>query len=170
MGISFIYLSEKNIKTKVDLSLIESKNETLEIKKMEDSLKEYEKDLKEITDIQKNHVCWTDVIDIASEFIPEGVEIKSVSFQPAVNKLKGKESKAKEEEEIDYNKFDVNIIGVALKRENLLEFERRIDNSDLFIKSDSEDSSFNKYLKAENVDFKYNFIVERSKLVSVSKN
>ncbi len=163
---SIFYLKNESDKANSELVRVESLEETVEIRKMENGLMEYEKYLKNISEIHQNHIQWADTIDFFSKMVPKGIQINSISFRPLEVEVKSKNKEKASVIKTDYSKITLDIEGGALKRENLMEFEKNIGNSEVFVLSENKDPSYNKYVNSENINFRFSFLVDRAELIS----
>lgn len=168
LAATMIYLNFQKEISKNELAMVESTKETLEIKKMEDSLKKYEKNLKVVTSIHQNHIRWTDVIDAFSPLVTSGIKINSIRFRPFEKEIKGKE-RASKKVVVDDSKYMFEVAGDALKREDLVVFENKLNETKIFNIIEASDPAYNKYVNSENISFKFNFEVARENLAKISE-
>lgn len=167
---SIFYLKTESDKASGELTYAESLKETVEIRQMENGLKGYEKYLANISGIHQNHIQWADVIDIFSKLVPEGVKINTISFKPLEVEVRSEIREKGSTIRTDYSKITLDISGDALKRENLMEFEKKISDSEVFVLNESKDPSYNKYVNSENINFRFSFLIDRAKLISSINN
>lgn len=162
---SIEYLNSENGSLDKKLENIQLRTEAKEVKKIENNIKNYEDQLKQVTFIQKNQKRWTQVLDNFSQIVPMGVKINGFSVeQYDADSKSGAKTKKKSTSEIsnDSDRYIANIIGTAKTRENLLMFENNLKNSELFINLVTYESN---YMKKENVDFKYNVFINKEDIV-----
>lgn len=168
LAAAMIYLNfEKDI-AKSDLVRVESTKETLEIKKMEDSLKKSEKNLKVVATVHQDHIRWTAVVDSFSHLVTKGIKINSIKFKPFERMIKAK-NKGSDKVAVDNSKYMFEVQGDALKREDLMAFEDKLNEAKIFKIVETGDPAYNKYVNSENINFKFNFEVTRETLAGISE-
>lgn len=160
---ALIYLNYQKERAEGELALVESTKETLEIKKMESTLKEYDKSLKVVTKIHNNHIRWVETMDYFSSLVPKGIKINSIRFKPFEIISKNKD-KSSAKVEYDENKYVLRVEGDALKREDLVAFEKNLNDAKVFKMIETESPDYVKYVKSENINFNFNFEVAKSDL------
>lgn len=168
LALTVVYLDFEKENAKSELVLVESTKETMEIKKMEDSLKKYEKNMKIVTNIHQNHIGWIDVFDSFSLLVTRGIKINSVRFKPFENVSAATDKKSKKVT-IDDRKYILEVKGDALKREDLMIFEKKLNESEIYKMMETGEPAYNKYVNSENINFEFNFEVLKEDLVKVSK-
>jgi len=167
LAAAMIYLGVEKDIAKNELAVAESTKETLEIKKMEDSLKKYEKNLKVVTNIHQNHIRWAGVIDVFSSLVSKGIKINSIRFRPYEKEVAGKSTKAKTKVVVDKDRYIFEVTGEALRREDLVVFENQLNETKVFNILETGDPAYNKYVNSENIGFKFNFEVAREDLAQI---
>lgn len=168
LTIAIIYLNFEKENAKNELLSVESTKETLEIKKMEDSLKKYEKNLKVVTSVHQNHIRWISVIDSFTLLVTKGIRINTLRFKPFERIVKGKE-RASNKVAIESDKYMLEVQGSALKREDLIVFENTLNEAKIFRMIETDEPAYNKYVNSENISFKFNLEVERQDLAKISQ-
>jgi len=168
LAVTMIYLNLEKERFKMELSLVESSKETVEIKKMEDSLKKSDRNLKVVTSIHQNHIRWTNALDSFSLLVTKGIKINSIRFKPFEIVTTGSE-RGSRKVKTDDSKFKLEVEGDALKREDLMAFEKRLDEAKIFKVMETGDPAYNKYVNSENIAFSFNFEVSREDLVKMAE-
>lgn len=167
---AIFYLDFERNKSKEATAAVESTKENVEIKKMEDSLKRHEKNLKVVTSINQNHISWNAVIDAFSNIIvTEGIKLNVIKFQPF--EIESKDDKRRNKKVVmDETKLILKIEGIALKREDLMIFEKKLGGSGVFKMIETADPSYNKYVNSENISFRFDFEVLREDLAKLASD
>lgn len=168
LALTIVYLDFNREIAANELLSAESTRETLEIKRMEDSLKKYEKNLKVVTYINQNHIRWTSVIDSFAHLVTKGIRINSIRFKPFEVGVKGKE-RATNKIVVQDGKYMFEVQGNALKREDLMQFENKLNEAKIFKMIETDEPAYNKYVNSENINFKFNFEVAREDLAEISQ-
>jgi len=99
---------------------------------LEKSTKDLNSQLNTIESIQKEYVKWSNLLTELTKIVPGGVKINSL--------------------ELNKNNKKVNITGVSINREVLLEFQNNLKNSNYFTNITSPISNL---LVRENVEFQF---------------
>lgn len=165
--VSLIYLSYQKDWALGELRLVESTNETLEIKNMETNLKEYDKSLRVVTNIYQNHIRWIEAVDSFSLLVPKGIKINSIRFRPFEKVTEVKERSSKKVS-IDPKKSMLVVEGDALRREDLVVFEKNLNDANIFKVIETSSPDYVKYVKSENINFTFNFEVDKSDLAKLA--
>jgi len=165
---SSIFASMKYLKIESDsldtqLENLQMESDAKEIKEMKGVINDYDEQLKCIDQIQKNHICWTQMFGSFSEIIPGGVKIKELSIREYKDDPKEKTKSS------DNEKYIMNIKGIAKKREYLLEFENNLKNSEIFEPIIFGDYMENNYKKEIDADFEHDILINKSDVLMLKQ-
>jgi len=146
---TIINLREENIKVK-------------KVEELEEKIENFNKNLITLDKIQKNHLYFSQVISIFAESVPESVQITQLNIiQPKKEEKNIVQSKSQSVatnskttsiQKAVQKKYQVNINGKAMKRENLLIFKNALEKTFCFAKIYSPLSNL---VKRENIDFHF---------------
>ncbi|MCK5085574.1 hypothetical protein KAK05_02585 [Candidatus Parcubacteria bacterium] len=158
--ISIKYLDVENNDLNKQLENMQVQSEIREVEEIKTSIREYDKQLKTILELQEDRSIFTGVLEDFSKIIFVGVKINSIDIKPkiseTVNKTKRGSNEIKDTSKI--GKFDFNITGTVKDRESLLKFENNLRNSEVFIDLIIDLSNYDN----ENNDFRYSMTIDVS--------
>ncbi len=158
--ISIKYLDIENNDLNKQLENMQVQSEIREVEEIKTSIREYDKQLKTILELQEDRSIFTGVLEDFSKIIFVGVKINSIDIKPkiseTVNKTKRGSNEIKDTSKV--GKFDFNITGTVKDRESLLKFENNLRNSEVFIDLIIDLSNYDN----ENNDFRYSMTIDVS--------
>ena len=132
--------------SKID-NLVVQKQQEAEVKEIGElkiKTQSFNERLNLVDEIQNQQISWTKILEKLSLITPESVQIISLDISPKNN----------ETDVINSEQYLFNLVGHAKTRENMLEFENRLKDSDYFSNLESNRSN---YLESYNVNFRYRF-------------
>ena len=144
--VSIKYLEAESKSLDERLENIQVRAEIKEIEEIKISVGRYDSQLGSILRLQEGRPAFTGTLENFSKIIPAGVKINSINIKP-----KGEEKENLNNE----GKFDFNITGTVKSRENLLEFEDNLRDSEIFLDLITDLSNYDN----ENRNFKYRMTV-----------
>ncbi len=132
--------------SKID-NLVVQKQQEAEVKEIGElkiKTQSFNERLNLVDEIQNQQISWTKILEKLSLITPESVQIISLDISPKNN----------ETDVINSEQYLFNLVGHAKTREDMLEFENRLKDSDYFSNLESNRSN---YLESYNVNFRYRF-------------
>ncbi len=158
--ISIKYLDIENNDLNKQLENMQVQSEIREVEEIKTGIREYNKQLKTILELQEDRSIFTGVLEDFSKIIFVGVKINSIDIKPkiseTVNKTKRGSNEIKDTSKM--GKFDFNITGTVKDRESLLKFENSLRNSEVFIDLIIDLSNYDN----KNNDFRYSMTIDVS--------
>ena len=158
--ISIKYLDIENNNLNKQLENMQVQSEIREVEEIKTGIREYDKQLKTVLELQEDRSIFTGVLEDFSKIIFVGVKINSIDIKPkiseTVNKTKRGSNEIKDTSKM--GKFDFNITGTVKDRESLLKFENNLRNSEVFIDLIIDLSNYDN----ENNDFRYSMTIDVS--------
>ncbi len=138
------YLSREFFK--IDNLVIQKQQEAevREIEELKVKTQSFNERLSLVDEIQNQQIGWTEILEKLSLITPKSVQIISLDISSANNK----------DNSVGGEQHLFNLIGHAKTREDMLEFEDRLKNSDYFSNLESDRSN---YLESYDVNFRYKF-------------
>ena len=158
--ISIKYLDIENNDLNKQLENMQVQSEIREVEEIKTSIREYDKQLKTILELQEDRSIFTGVLEDFSKIISVGVKINSIDIKPKVSETVNKTKRGSNEikDTSKTGKFDFNITGTVKDRESLLKFENNLRNSEVFIDLIIDLSNYDN----ENNDFRYSMTIDVS--------
>ena len=158
--ISIKYLDIENNDLNKQLENMQVQSEIREVEEIKTSIREYDKQLKTILELQEDRSIFTGVLEDFSKIIFVGVKINSIDIKPKVSETVNKTKRGSNEikDTSKMGKFDFNITGTVKDRESLLKFENNLRNSEVFIDLIIDLSNYDN----ENNDFRYSMTINVS--------
>jgi Tfp pilus assembly protein PilN len=132
--------------SKID-NLVVQKQQEAEVKEIGElkiKTQSFNERLNLVDEIQNQQISWTKILEKLSLITPESVQIISLDISPKNN----------ETDVINSEQYLFNLVGHAKTREDMLEFENKLKDSDYFSNLESNRSN---YLESYNVNFRYRF-------------
>lgn len=163
LGISYQYLNIENSNAKARFDSVEKEKETLEIKNMENGMKQYNNQLEFINKIREEHIYWTKLLSDFDEIVPGGVKIKNLDAKDHIVESAGKSGKDQKSMKENSDRFAISIAGNARTRDDLLKLEDNLKNSIIFF--DLTAKGFYNYEEKVDIDFSYTFFVKKKDLM-----
>lgn len=158
--ISIKYLDIENNDLNKQLENMQVQSEIREVEEIKTSIREYDKQLKTILELQEDRSIFTGVLEDFSKIIFVGVKINSIDIKPKISEIVNKTKRGSNEikDTSKMGKFDFNITGTVKDRESLLRFENNLRNSEVFIDLIIDLSNYDN----ENNDFRYSMTIDAS--------
>ena len=158
--ISIKYLDIENNDLNKQLENMQVQSEIREVEEIKTSIREYDKQLKTILELQEDRSIFTGVLEDFSKIIFVGVKINSIDIKPKISETVNKTKRGSNEikDTSKTGKFDFNITGTVKDRESLLKFENNLRNSEVFIDLIIDLSNYDN----ENNDFRYSMTIDVS--------
>lgn len=158
--ISIKYLDIENNNLNKQLENMQVQSEIREVEEIKTSIREYDRQLKTILELQEDRSIFTGVLEDFSKIISVGVKINSIDIKPKVSETVNKTKRGSNEikDTSKTGKFDFNITGTVKDRESLLKFENNLRNSEVFIDLIIDLSNYDN----ENNDFRYSMTIDVS--------
>ena len=158
--ISIKYLDIENNNLNKQLENMQVQSEIREVEEIKTSIREYDRQLKTILELQEDRSIFTGVLEDFSKIISVGVKINSIDIKPKVSETVNKTKRGSNEikDTSKMGKFDFNITGTVKDRESLLKFENNLRNSEVFIDLIIDLSNYDN----ENNDFRYSMTIDVS--------
>ena len=161
---SIKYLEIENNNLDKQLENLQLGTKAKEIMIMQNDIKDYDSYLECVDQIQKDHLCWTKVIENLSKIIPDEVKIKKIYIEEYKDDLKKEDKKSKKN---DGDKYKIIIKGEAKRKDylkHLLEFENNLKESEIF-ELIVDDYLEKNYISNDNFEFR--MLIDRSNTVTV---
>ena len=131
--VSIKYLEIENDSLNKQLENLRLGTKAREIVTMQNDIENYGNHLKCVDQIQKEHLCWTEIIDGFSRIVPDEIRIKKINIEEYNNSKKENEKNKKSNDNSD--RYKIVIKGESRKKdylEHLLEFENNLNESNNF--------------------------------------
>jgi len=130
----------------------QQETEVKEIKDIKDKARYFNERLDLVDKIQNEQVSWTKILEKLSLTAPNTIQITSLDIKAIL--LDDSKENNETKNIIGGREYRFGLIGRAKTRDDLLEFENNLRNSDYFTDLKPDQSN---YLKARNADFRYEF-------------
>ena len=161
-SIKYLEIENNNLDKQLENLLLGTKAKDIMI--MQNDIKDYDSYLECVDQIQKDHLCWTKVIENLSKIIPDEVKIKKIYIEEYKDDLKKEDKKSKKN---DGDKYKIIIKGEAKRKDylkHLLEFENNLKESEIF-ELIVDDYLEKNYISNDNFEFR--MLIDRSNTVTV---
>jgi len=152
-----IYLSSELSRVDKLVAQKQQEAEIKEVEKLKNEVRIFNRRLNLAGEVQDQQISWTKILNELSLITPETVQITNLNIKRiSLSNSGNKRSKNTNIDVGDGNgkKCHFSLTGYAKTRENLLEFENNLKNSDYFTDLKSNRSN---YLEPRNVNFRYEF-------------
>jgi len=123
--VSIKYLDIENSNLNKQLENMQVQSEIKEVEEIKTNIKGCDEQLRVILKLQEDRFNFTRVLEDFSKIIPVGVKINNINIKPKEN--------GEKENINNSSKFDFEITGIVKNRENLLEFENSLRDSEIFV-------------------------------------
>ena len=152
-----IYLSSELSRVDKLVAQKQQEAEIKEVEKLKNEVRIFNRRLNLAGEVQDQQISWTKILNELSLITPETVQITNLNIKRISLSNSGNKRSKNTNTDVgggNEKKCHFSLTGYAKTRENLLEFENNLKNSDYFADLKSNRSN---YLEPRNVNFRYEF-------------